>query len=183
MRVTLTITLILALVATTIPFTAKFWPRSYEQELALLWLNEDDWLHLLDLAKKTPYTNIVWAKSEFAQAGIRTKDGIRWELEPEIGELTSAAEEVGISAINFQYYSGHWTISGLPDGWFSSSNPAKMISVNSYYQYGGKLVGKKCSTEVIEAENSGLCHKSLFGDWVLYKEWITTPNPLYGSNE
>lgn len=95
MRVTLTIVIVVALVVAIIPFTAKFWPRSYEQEFVLLWLNEDDWLHLLDLAEQTPYTIIVWAESGFVQVGIRTKDGILWELEPEIGELISAAKEAG----------------------------------------------------------------------------------------
>lgn len=183
MRVTVIILVSLAVMATLTPVAVKLWPRSYTQDFVLLWLNKGDWIDLLELAEKTPYTHITWIDSELIQAGTRTKNGIHWEEKPEISELISAARDYGIYSFDFQYYRGNWGITGLGDVWVKSSNQEEIISVNSYYQYGGKLDGKRCSTKLIEAESAGRCHKRLFGGWILYKEWITTPNPFYGLNE
>ncbi|RTE85490.1 MULTISPECIES: hypothetical protein [Gammaproteobacteria] len=176
MRTTVIILVALALIAAIAPLTVKLWPRSYMQDAVLLWLNDDEWTHILALAEQTPYTHIIWSEP-LTLVGTRTEDGINWHEEPNINELVSTAKDYGFLLIDIQLYSGSWTINGFDDVEVKQSNENEVVHIDSYYQKGLTSAETRCSTELIEAESTGRCYQKVFGGWVRYKEWFTIPHP------
>jgi hypothetical protein len=167
------------------PYTARFWPNSDIRSLVLAWHFEDEWRTLLEMAEKTSYTHIIWSNNGISKAGVRSNDNIDWDSNPDISTLIDTAKNYGMEALILIRLRDHWTIDGPGDSWvkYSETGHAKLIRINSYYQFSNTGEGTVCSRELIEASDFGRCYLVLFDNWVLQKEWITDDYPLYSNGE
>jgi hypothetical protein len=152
MRILALITSLLLLAVFLLPKTISYWPETDFRAKAYLWLNSDDFEHLISLVEKQGYSSVQWVTNNNISAiPVRHAwtQGLQKYIKvekPELGEVIEFSEQKGITSLWLQKFEGNWLVRKafnyqngdiITQGYFLFGNPENIESCNKddcYYQ-------------------------------------------------
>jgi hypothetical protein len=150
MRILALISSLLLLAVFLLPKTISYWPETDFKAKAYLWLNSDDFEHLIRLVEKQGYLSVQLVSNNSASPVRRAwTQGLQKNIEvekPELSEVIKFSEQKGITSLWLQKFEGYWLVRKafnyqngdiIAQGSFLFGNPVNIESCNKdvcYYQ-------------------------------------------------
>jgi hypothetical protein len=176
------------LLIVVIPKTVKYWPVGKAQDVAYIWLNQSKLIHLLELAKQTPYKHIIWCKEDpYIDGYFENGDSLylEWRSDDNITDFVEYAIEFDVSCFGGRQWQGKWLLLGSSDVEMLDSQDKslrRVKNISRHYFHSSKPVNEKCTSKPSQEFENKSCTIHLFAGWYMYGDWFITTGEI-ASNE